>query len=109
MPPGLPHRPPLAVRFWLFRRSGRAGGIGPTSAHTMSLESLEHMVRSRVRMFLRHTWLVTILGTIVAVAAVTAGFYYTTEANRMRIAAGPLDGKFLQALSAQIAKGHADI
>jgi TRAP-type uncharacterized transport system substrate-binding protein len=64
------------------------------------------MVRSRVRMFLRHTWLVTILGTIVMMAAVAAGFYYSTEADRMRIAAGPSDGKFLQALSNQIAKGH---
>jgi TRAP-type uncharacterized transport system substrate-binding protein len=64
------------------------------------------MVRSRVRMFLRHTWLVTILGTIVMVAAIVAGFYYSTEADRMRIAAAPADGKFLQALSNQIAKGH---
>ncbi|MGC1780463.1 MAG: TAXI family TRAP transporter solute-binding subunit [Xanthobacteraceae bacterium] len=75
----------------------------------MSIGSLEHMVRSRVRMFLRHTWLVTVLGSIVMATAVAAGFYYSNEADRMRIAAGPADGKFLQALSAQIAKGHADI
>ncbi|MGB7037129.1 MAG: TAXI family TRAP transporter solute-binding subunit [Xanthobacteraceae bacterium] len=66
-------------------------------------------MRSRVRMFLRHTWLVTILGTIIMAAAVAVGFYYANEADRMRIAAGPPDGKFLAALSAQIAKGHADI
>jgi TRAP-type uncharacterized transport system substrate-binding protein len=39
-------------------------------------------------MFLRHTWLVTILGTIIAFGAVWAGFYYTTKPTLMRIAAG---------------------
>ncbi|MGA7786892.1 MAG: TAXI family TRAP transporter solute-binding subunit, partial [Xanthobacteraceae bacterium] len=72
----------------------------------MSIESLEHMVRSRVRVFLRHTWLVTVLGTILLGAAVWAGFYYTTQADHMRIAAGPVDSKFVQALSSQIAKSH---
>src|SRR5271163_2577686 len=64
MPPGIPHRPPLAMRFWLSRRFGQDGGTGSTAAaagrssgRTMSYESLENMVRSRVRMFLRHTWL----------------------------------------------------
>jgi TRAP-type uncharacterized transport system substrate-binding protein len=75
----------------------------------MSIESVEHMVRSRVRMFLRHTWLVTILGTIVLGAAVWAGFYFTTAADHMRIAAGPLDAKLVQALSNQIAKGNRNI
>ncbi len=75
----------------------------------MSLESLEHMMRSRVRMFLRHTWLLTILGTIVLGTTVWAGFYFTTEADHMRIAAGPLDSKFVQALSNQIANSRRDI
>jgi len=75
----------------------------------MSIESLEHMMRSRVRMFLRHTWLVSIVGTVVLGTAVWAAFRFTTEADHMRIAAGPLDGKFVRALSNQIAKGHYDI
>ncbi|MFZ0609688.1 MAG: TAXI family TRAP transporter solute-binding subunit [Xanthobacteraceae bacterium] len=109
MPTQLPQRPPLAVRLWLFRRLRGAGGTGSAPAHVMNIGSLEHLMRNRVRMFLRHTWLVTILGTIVMAAAVAAGFYYANEADRMRIAAGPPDGKFLAALSAQIARGHADI
>ena len=28
MPPGLPHRPPLAMRLWLFRRSRKGQGNG---------------------------------------------------------------------------------
>jgi TRAP-type uncharacterized transport system substrate-binding protein len=75
----------------------------------MSIESLEHMVRSRVRMFLRHTWLVTILGTLGLAAALWVAFYFTTEADHMRIAAGTVDAKFVQALTNQIEKGHQDI
>ena len=75
----------------------------------MSIESLEHMVRSRVRMFLRHTWLVTILGTAALAAALWVAFYFTTEADHMRIAAGTVDAKFVQSLTNQIAKGHHDL
>jgi TRAP-type uncharacterized transport system substrate-binding protein len=67
------------------------------------------MVRNRVRMFLRHTWLVTILGTIVLVACIWAGFYYTTEATIMRIAAGPSgssSAKLVQVLGKALAQTH---
>jgi TRAP transporter TAXI family solute receptor len=67
------------------------------------------MVRNRVRMFLRHTWLVTIVGTVILVGLVWTAFYFTTEADYIRIAAGPLDGKFVQALSDQLAKQHRDL
>jgi TRAP-type uncharacterized transport system substrate-binding protein len=116
MPPGLPHRPPLAMRLWLFRRAGgkdEAGSALATAGHslgrTMSIESLEHMVRNRVRMFLRHTWLVTICGTLILFGAVWAAVYFATESNHMRIAAGPRDVRFVQALTNQIAKQHQDI
>ena len=57
----------------------------------MSIGSLEHTVRIRVRTFLRHTWLVTILGTIIVGAGVAAAIYLTTAPMVMRIAAGPAD------------------
>lgn len=75
----------------------------------MSIGSLEHMVRNRVRMFLRHTWLVTIVGTVILGALVWTAFYFTSEADHIRIAAGPLDGKFVQALSDQLAKQHRNL
>jgi NMT1-like family len=116
MPPGLPHRPPLAMRFWLFRRSGKEDGtasstasLGRASGRTMSIESVENMVKSRVRMFLRHTWLVTILGTIVIGALVWAGFYYAEERDHLRVAASPRDTRFVQVLSDQIAAEHRDL
>jgi TRAP-type uncharacterized transport system substrate-binding protein len=112
----MPHRPPLAMRFWLSRRFGQDGGTGSTAAaagrssgRTMSYESLENMVRSRVRMFLRHTWLATIVGTIALVGGIWGAFYLTTEADHMRIAAGPRDGKFVQALMSQIAASRQDL
>ena len=55
----------------------------------MSVESLEHIVRNRVRMFLRHTWLVTVFGTLVIAGCVWAAFYSVTAPQIMRIAAGP--------------------
>jgi len=106
MPPGLPHQP-LAMRLWLFRRSaGEGGAAGHALGKAMSIESLEHMMRNRVRMFLRHTWLVTILGTIVLAGIVWAAFYYSTRATVMRIAAGPDSTKIVQVLASTLAKSH---
>ena len=108
--------PPLAMKFWLFRRSGRHGATGLLSAEpgrssgrTMSTESLEHMMRSRVRLFLRHTWLVALLGTVVLGGAVWAAIYLTADADHMRIAAGPRDVKLVQALSDLITRQHHNL
>jgi TRAP-type uncharacterized transport system substrate-binding protein len=108
MPPGLPHQP-LAMRLWLSRRSGGASGTdsaGHSSGRSMSIGSLEHMMRNRFRMFLRHTWLVTILGTIALVGTVWAAFYYSTESTVMRIAAGPDNAKIVQVLTGVLARSH---
>ncbi len=108
MPPGLPHQP-LAMRLWLSRRSGGAGGTdsaGHSSGRSMSIGSLEHMMRNRFRMFLRHTWLVTILGTIALVGVVWAAFYYSTRNTVMRIATGPGSTKIVQVLANTLAKSH---
>ena len=108
MPPGLPHQP-LAMRLWLFRRSGRGSGAdlaGSSSGRSMSIGSLEHLMRNRFRMFLRHTWLVTILGTIVLGGLVWAAFYYSTKNTEMRIATGPNGTKIVQVLASILAKSH---
>jgi TRAP-type uncharacterized transport system substrate-binding protein len=114
-PPGLPKGPTLAMRLWLARHLGRSGAGSDTEAKgrpsgiAMSIESLEHMVRNRVRTFLRHTWLVTILGTMVLGGVIWAGVYYTTKATVMRIAAGQpgsANAKFVEVLSEEIAHDH---
>ena len=100
---------PMAMRFWLFRRASTANEdafVASAGRATMSYESLEHMVRSRVRMFLRHTWLVTILGTLLLGAAVWAAIHFTMARDHLRIAAGPLDARFVHALSNQLAADH---
>jgi len=110
MPPGLPHRPPLAMRLWLSRRGASGSGTsGSSLGHAMGIESLEHMMRNRMRMFLRHTWLVTILGTLALGGMVWAGFYFTTQADHMRIAAGPVDAKFVEALATELSDGHHNL
>jgi hypothetical protein len=112
MPPGPHHQPPLAAKWWLFQHTKHEvadGEEGHAPGRSMSIESLEHMVRSRVRMFLRHTWLVAILGTLIIVGVVTAGIYFWTQAERMRIAAGPLDIQFVHALSDQLSKQHREL
>jgi len=72
----------------------------------MSIESLEHIVRNRLRTVLRHTWLVAVLGTAIVIGAAWAAFYFTTESEHLRVAASPADAKFVDALSEQIAQGH---
>jgi len=108
MPPGLPHQP-LAMRLWLSRRSDRGGGpdsAGHSSGRSMSIGSLEHMMRNRFRMFLRHTWLVTILGTVVLAGVVWAAFYYSTKNTVMRIATGPGSAKIVRVLANTLGKSH---
>ena len=103
---------PMAMRFWLFRRARTANEDalpGRALGRTMSYELLEHVVRSRMRMFLRHTWLVTILGTLLLGAAVWAAIHFTMARDYMRIAAGPLDARFVGALSNQLATDHRNL
>jgi TRAP-type uncharacterized transport system substrate-binding protein len=99
------------MKYWLFRRASRAGTAahGQSADRVMSIESLEHIMRNRLRMFLRHTWLVAVLGTLGVIGAVWATFYITTEADRLRIAAAPNDAKFVEALSDQIAQARQNI
>jgi TRAP-type uncharacterized transport system substrate-binding protein len=115
MPAG-PHRPPLAMKLWLSRRFGLGGGTNESAdapghplGKTMHIESVEHVVRNRIRTFLRHTLLVTILGTIALGAAIVGGIYLLTAPTKMRIAAGPPDSanvKLVQLLTQRFAAEH---
>ncbi len=117
MPPGLPNRPPLAMKLWLARRSGKGGSgdgmhaaaEGRSSGRTMSMHSLENIVRSRVRTFLRHTTLVTLLGTVVVGALIWAGVHYSLQDTVMRVAVGPPDSanaRFVDVLSKIVTDSH---
>jgi TRAP-type uncharacterized transport system substrate-binding protein len=90
----------------------RAITPGQASGNAMTIESIEHIVRNRARAFLRHTWLVTILGTIILGAGVAAAIYLTTAPTVMRIAAGPADSantKFVQVLAQKFANDRDSI
>jgi TRAP-type uncharacterized transport system substrate-binding protein len=105
------------MKLWLARRSGKGGSgdgmhaaaEGRSSGRTMSMHSLENMVRSRVRMFLRHTTLVTLLGTAVVGALIWAGVHYSLQDTVMRIAVGPpesANAKFVDVLSKIVTDSH---
>jgi TRAP-type uncharacterized transport system substrate-binding protein len=75
----------------------------------MSMHSLENIVRSRVRMFLRNTWLVTAIGTIIVGAVLWAGVHYSLETVVMRVAVGPpgsANAKFVDVLTKVVADSH---
>ena len=116
MPPGPSHRPPLAMKLWLWRRFGRNKESEPSSAApahaltaAMSLEALGHTVRNRIRAFLRHTRTVTILGMIILGGLIWAALHVTLAPTQMRVAAGPpgsADVKFAEMLSHKFAVEH---
>jgi len=116
MPPGPSHRPPLAMKLWLWQRFGRnkepeGSSAAPAHALTsaMSLEALGHTVRNRIRAFFRHTRLVTILGTIILGGLIWAALHVTLAPTQMRVAAGPpgsADVKFVEMLSHKFAVEH---
>jgi TRAP-type uncharacterized transport system substrate-binding protein len=104
------------MKLWLARRFGGAGAANESSAtpghalsKAMNIESIEHVVRNRVRTFLRHTWLVTILGTVILGAAIWGAIYFFTAPTMMRIAAGPAESanvKLVQLLAQKFATEH---
>ena len=75
----------------------------------MSVGSLEHVMRNRVRLLFRRTWLVAILGALILGGTVWAAFYYSTQSDHMRIAAAPIDKKFVEVLSDQIKRSPKDL
>ncbi len=104
------------MKLWLAQRFGLADITSTTRSHAagnhITIGSIEHVVRNRARAFLRHTWLVTILGTIILGGGAAAAIYLTTAPTVMRIAAGPADStntKFVEVLIQKFADDHASI
>jgi TRAP-type uncharacterized transport system substrate-binding protein len=93
-------RPALAAR----RHSATPKGI--------DLDSLEGMMERRLRMILRHTWLVGIFAILLVGGLVWATIYYTSEPTVMRIAVGPPDSAdvdFVKSLADKFQRDRAPI
>jgi TRAP-type uncharacterized transport system substrate-binding protein len=83
------------MKLWLAQRFGGAGKTVPAApAHDAghAMVSLEHVLRGRIRTFLRNTWLVTILGTALIAGGVWLAFYLISLDAVMKVAAGPAGG-----------------
>lgn len=115
MPARLPHRP-LAMKLWLSQRFGGGKELKAHSAtpghvlgKAMGIGSLENLVRNRVRLFLRNTRLVAILGTIILGGAIWAAIHIELASTEMRVAAGPpgsANVKFVELLAQKFAAEH---
>ena len=112
---GPTHAASLAMKLWLAQRFGGAGrtlSSAPAHAAGKAMESLEHLVRSRIRMFLRNTWLVAILGTAIVAGIVWLAFYFISENAVMKVAAGPaggVDAQLVEFLAKKFAHDGATI
>jgi TRAP-type uncharacterized transport system substrate-binding protein len=61
---------------------------------------------------LRHTWLVTVLGTVILAGGVWLAFYLTSHGAVMKVAAGPADGvdvRLVELLAKKFAQDGAKI
>jgi TRAP-type uncharacterized transport system substrate-binding protein len=124
MQPGFP-RPTLAMKAWLAqlfrkRRSDKMQQDHPPHAAPkrivkskgIDLDSLEGMMNRRLRMIMRHTWLVVTFLVFVVVGLVSVSVYLTAQPTVMRIAVGPretADVKFVEILADKFKHDHTSI
>jgi TRAP-type uncharacterized transport system substrate-binding protein len=103
------------MKLWLAQRFGGAGktlSSAPANAAGQAVVSLEHMLRSRIRVYLRNTWLVAILGTAILAGGVWLAFYLTSKDTVMKVAAGPaggVDAGLVEFLTKKVAHGGESI
>jgi TRAP-type uncharacterized transport system substrate-binding protein len=89
--------------------AARRHGVTPKS---IDLDSLEGMMERRLRMILRHTWLVGIFVILLLGGLVSAAVYYSSEPTVMRIAVGPPDSAdvdFVKSLADKLQRDRAPI
>src|SRR5215475_15983850 len=77
----------LALRFWK-PRNGDAAARRRTPKG-LDIDSLEEMVNRRMRLVLRHTWLVVTFATLLIVGLVAVTIYLTATPTILKIAVGP--------------------
>jgi hypothetical protein len=80
------------------------------SPRGIDLDSIEDMMNRRMRMiWMRHTWFVIILGTVVFAGLIGLTIFYSVKPTELRVAVGPAgsdDVKFVEKLQARLAAEH---
>src|SRR5438132_2901412 len=77
----------------------------------MSEEIFVQRADRRLRLMLRHTWLMGIAGTLLLVGAAAAAFYFASRPTTLKIAvaAGSEDMRVVQAIAQHLARDAAAI
>jgi TRAP-type uncharacterized transport system substrate-binding protein len=79
----------LALRFWKPRNGDAAARRRIVTAKGLDVDSLEEMVNRRMRLVLRHTWLVVTFATLLIIGLVAVTIYLTATPTILKIAVGP--------------------
>jgi TRAP-type uncharacterized transport system substrate-binding protein len=78
----------------------------------MNLATVEHRVESRIRLMLRHTWLVAIAGVLTLVGFAAGAIYFESQPTTLKVAVGPPNSEdvhVIQAVGQQLARDRAPI
>src|SRR5215471_7804582 len=78
----------------------------------MDLATVEHRVESRIRLMLRHTWLVAIAGALTLLGLAAGAIYFESQPTTLKVAVGPPNSEdvhVIQAVAQQLARDRAPI
>lgn len=87
-------------------------GARTAAREVAQLDTLEQEFEHRLRIMLRHRWLVLISATLLVIGLSAAAFYFLAQPARFRIAVGPAgsdDTRLVQFLAAKFARDKAPV
>ncbi len=87
-------------------------GARTAAREVARLDTLEHEFEHRLRLMLRHRWLVLISATLLVIGLTAATFYFLAQPARFRIAVGPAltdDSRLVQFLATKFARDRAPV
>jgi TRAP-type uncharacterized transport system substrate-binding protein len=123
MPP-IPHRPTLNMKLglmqlfrWKRNESMSSDRRPPPRPHIVAakginLEALETMMARRMRLILRHTWLVVTFAVLLLAGLIALSVYMLEQQTVLRVAVGPRDSadvRIVEILADKFAREHASI
>jgi hypothetical protein len=102
----------MVLQFWKSREQLDAAGAAAPRRKGIDLDALEELMNRRLRLVLRHTWLLAIFGTFLLGGVIVGLVYLTASPTVLKIAVGPRnseDVKLVQKLAEKFRQEHASI